>query len=135
MTLSTTARPARFHTTASAATCTKAVLILATALTLTACASAPVDESQFTRVETKISEAQEMDAKTYAGAEIFAARKKLKAARAADAEGNRKEAAALLEEAELHAELAELRSMTQVQQASLDKINRGLATLKQQLAQ
>lgn len=109
-------------------------MALAAALTLSACGSAPIDESQFTRVSTQISEAEEMQADKHAGAEIFSAQKKLKDARAADKRGERKHAIALLKEAELHAELAEIRAMTQVQQSSLDEINEGLRVLRQELA-
>lgn len=103
-------------------------------LALTACGSAPIDESQYKRVETQISEAEEVQARDHAGAELFSAQDKLKKARAAEQEGDRERAIALLQEAELHAELAEVRSMTKARQDALDEINRGLDALQRELA-
>jgi len=92
-----------------------------------------VDQAEFVRVETQIREAEEMDAKTHAAAELFAARNKLEKAVTANEAGDSKEAMRLLQEAELHAELAEARSLTRVQALSLEQINDGLNTLRDQL--
>ncbi len=100
---------------------------------LAACGSSPVDESQYSRVEIQIAEAKEVPNARRSGSEIYAAEQKLEQARSADKSGEKDRALRLLREAELHAQLAEARSLTAVQQKSLQEINAGLETLRTQI--
>ena len=107
--------------------------VLATIVALGGCASSSVDDTRYTRVESNIREAKEVQASDLAGAEIYAAQKKLAAAKKAEKNGNIDKAVRILREAELHAELAQVRSMAASQEKALHEVNAGLATLEREL--
>lgn len=104
-------------------------------LTLIACGSTPVSESRYASVQKQIKEAEMANADEVAGSELYEAQKKFKDARKADKNGNRKQALYLLKEAELHAQLAETKTMSAQAQKMLDEINTGLKTLQYELNQ
>lgn len=103
-------------------------------LALTACGTAPIEKTKYSKVETQIADAKEIKASEFAGGELYAAQEKLKDARAAEESGDRARALRLIEEASLHAQLAESRALSARAQESLDGINAGLSTLQDELS-
>lgn len=110
-----------------------AVLILSAMIT--ACGSTPVSESRYASVQQQIKEAEKLKANEVAGGELYEAQKKLENARKADKDGKRKKALLLLDEAELHAQLAGMQAMNASAQKMLDEVNMGLRTLQDELRQ
>jgi len=109
--------------------------LICVSLLLMACGSTPVNESRYASVQKQITEAEMVNASEIAGSELYEAQKKFEDARKADENGNRKKALRLLKEAELHAQLAESKTMTAQAQKMLDEINTGLKTLQQEMNQ
>lgn len=101
---------------------------------LTACGSTPIAKTKYSKVETQIADAKEIKASEHAGGELYAAQEKLKDARAAEEAGERDKAVRLIEEASLHAQLAESRTLSARAQKSLDGINAGLSTLQDEIS-
>lgn len=115
----------------------RALLVLtasALCLTLTACGSTPIEKTKYSKVETQIADAKEIKASEHAGGELYAAQEKLKDARAAEESGDRAKALRLIDEANLHAQLAESRTLSARAQQSLDGINAGLSTLQDEIS-
>ncbi len=115
----------------------RALLVLALGtlcLTLTACGNTPIEKTRYSKVETQIADAKEIKASEHAGGELYSAQEKLKDARAAEESGNRAQALRLIDEASLHAQLAESRTLSARAQKSLDGINAGLSTLQDEIA-
>ncbi|SER69703.1 protein of unknown function [Nitrosomonas sp. Nm51] len=102
-------------------------------LVVAGCGSTPVNESRYASVQKQIKEAEELHASKVAGGELYEAQKKFEDARKADDDGKREKALRLLKESELHAELAETKTMRTRAQEMLDEINRGLETLENEL--
>ena len=113
----------------------KIIPLICVLLTLIACGSTPVSESRYASVHKQIKKAELVNAGEVAGSELYEAQKKFEDARKADKNGNRKQALRLLKEAELHAQLAESKTMTAQAQKMLDEINLGLKTLQHELIQ
>lgn len=111
----------------------KIFAIMAVCLIIASCGSTPVSESRYSSVEKQIKEAEKINAGEIAGDELYKAQKKLEDARKADKDGKRDKALRLLDEAELHAELAETQAMSARAQKMLDEINMGLRTLRNEL--
>jgi hypothetical protein len=110
--------------------------LIAAAALLSGCATSnPVPASEFEMVRSSIEEAQEVEASRYAGDELLQAERKLQQARTANEAGDEVLAKRLLEQAQIHAELAEVTAMTSKASASLTEINVALRTLERELNQ
>lgn len=110
-----------------------ALLAVGLCLALSACGTTPIDKTKYSKVDSRIAEAKQIEAGDYAGGELYAAQEKLKDARAAEKAGDRDKALRLIDEADLHAQLAEARARSATAQKSLDRINAGLATLQDEI--
>ncbi len=110
------------------------LLVAGLCLAVAACGTAPIDKTRYSRVDSRIADAKEIKASEYAGGELYAAQEKLKDARAAEEAGERDKALRLIDEADLHAQLAESRARSARAQQALDRINAGLSTLQEEIS-
>lgn len=102
---------------------------IATLLALAGCASAPIPTEQFAVSKTAIDSATTAGATEYAPLEIKTARDKLDAAQRAVDEKEYKKAAALAEEAQVDAKLAETKALSTKAKKSVAETQDNLRTL------
>lgn len=100
-----------------------------------ACASGPERPHQaLARAEASIEQAEQSGAREYGGAELSAAREKLRTARMAADEGDQAVARRLAEQAALDAELAGAMTRNRKAEASVEELDRSIETLREEIA-
>lgn len=113
---------------------TFAGVVLAGALVLGACASAPQPPTQTLQAaESAIATAEQARVADYASAELTLAREKLTAARGAVRNEEMLQAEYLAEESRVHAELASARAEEIKAKAVNDEMQKSIDTLKQEM--
>jgi hypothetical protein len=106
---------------------------LATLLALVGCASAPIPTEQFAVSKTAIDSATTAGATEYAPLEIKTARDKLDAAQRAVDEKEYRKSAALAEEAQVDAKLAETKALSAKAKKSVAETQDNLRTLLEEV--
>jgi len=112
------------------------ILLIATPLVaIGGCASSPDRPYQeLARAEAGLEQAEQSDARRYAGAELDAAEEKLMKARAAADDDENVLAARYAREAALDAELATAITRNRKAELAVDELNRSIETLRNEIA-
>jgi hypothetical protein len=102
---------------------------------MSGCASSPDRPYQeLARAEAGLEQAQQADARRFAGAELDAAEDKFRKARTAADENDNVLAARYAKEAALDAELATAITRNQKAKLAVDELNRSIETLREEIA-
>lgn len=102
-------------------------------LVLAACTTAPVPDIQLAKAETRIQQANAVEAEQYAPVELRSARQHFNEAKSAINRGDNIEARRLLEKAEVDAELAAAMSNLAQSQQAASEVDKSLDLLRDEL--
>ncbi len=109
------------------------VLYLGIGLALTSCASTKPPLQELAQTEAVINQADQVGAEEYAPLEIRQARKKLQRARELEAEEKYDEAKRIAVRAEVDAELAEAKALSEKAQNAVHQLRESIRILKEEI--
>lgn len=121
------------HLAAKALMLSAAATFIATTLALTGCASAPIPTEQLAVSKTAVDSATTAGGTEFAPLELKTARDKLEAANLAVSQKKYEQAAALAEEAQVDAKLAETKALSAKAQKAVAETQDNLRTLLQEI--
>lgn len=107
--------------------------MFAPALAVVACGSTKPPTQQMATAEATINQAQQVGAKEYAPLEIRQARKKLQRAKERVAKKDYEKAGRLARRAEIDAELAEVKSLSEKSQNAVVQLRESIRLLKEEI--
>ena len=109
------------------------VLYVGIALVLVSCASTKPPTQELARTEAVINQADQVGAEEYAPLEIREARKKLQQARELESEEKYEEAKRMAIRAEVDAELAEAKTLSEKAQNAVKQLRESIKLLKEEI--
>lgn len=109
-----------------------AVLLLLSGCASTGPSIADVDQ-HLTRASTAVSEAEEVGAEQHAPLALSTAHEKMREAQEAKAEGDNDTALLLAEEAQVDAELAEMRALSMKAELAVKELRESIRTLREEI--
>ncbi len=110
-------------------------LMLGILFLLASCASTQPPTQELARTEAAIDQADQVGAQDYAPLEIREARKKLQQAKELSAEGEHEKARRLADRAEVDAELAESKALSEKAQSAVRQLRESIRLLKEEINQ
>lgn len=109
------------------------ILYLGITLTLVSCASTKPPMQELAQTEAVINQADQVGAEEYAPLEIREARKKLQQARELESEEKYEEARRMAIRAEVDAELAEAKALSEKAQKAVQQLRESIKLLKEEI--
>lgn len=111
------------------------ILVLGILFLLSACTSSRYASQKITEAENAIEEIEQIEAMNFAQSEFSAAQTKLEDARQLHERGKHKKAILKAREAEVAAELAETKTLSQKTGESIERMKASIKSLKERLAE
>ena len=108
-------------------------LVFSMLILLAACSSTKPPAEKLTRTEAAISQAEQAGAEEYAPLEVREARKKLEKARELSEDEKYEEARRLAEQAEVDAELAEVKTLSEKAQNTVKQLRESIRLLQEEI--